>query len=194
MDGQEQSVAFTINGVATILKVERSWTLLYVIREVLGLTGTKYGCGTNDCGACKVLIDGKPRNSCTIPAKNVEGAAIVTIEGLQDQGRLSILQRSFVDAGAIQCGFCTPGMIVSATALLAMNPSPTEQEIREAFSNNLCRCTGYVKIVEAVQLAARRMAEIAGGAASLVSRDPAASADSASAATAETATAEVLHG
>lgn len=192
MDGQELSVAFTINGAATTLKVERSWTLLYVLREVLGLTGTKYGCGTNDCGACKVLIDGKPRNSCTIPAKNADGCRIVTIEGLQEKGRLSILQRSFVDAGAIQCGFCTPGMIVTATALLAGNPSPTEQEIRDAFANNLCRCTGYVNIVKAVALAARRMAEIADGADSLAAA--ASGAAGAAGSRAAPAAAEVHHG
>jgi carbon-monoxide dehydrogenase small subunit len=118
-----------------------------------------------------VLVDGKPRNSCTIPIKNVEGCAVVTIEGLQEGGKLNILQRSFVECGAIQCGFCTPGMIISATALLAANPAPTETEIREAFSNNLCRCTGYVKIVEAVKLAAVRMAEVRTGAETLAGKE-----------------------
>jgi carbon-monoxide dehydrogenase small subunit len=167
MDDGSTMVSFTINGVPAKVMAERSWTLLHVIREVLGLTGTKYGCGTNDCGACKVLIDGKPRNACVILARNVQGADIITIEGLQQDGELSILQRSFVDAGAIQCGFCTPGMIISATALLADNPDPTEAQIRAGFSNNLCRCTGYVKIVEAVQLAAGRMASVRQGAAGL---------------------------
>ncbi len=171
MEEQVQMVNFTVNGVPAAVRAERGWTLLHVLREVLGLTGTKYGCGTNDCGACKVLVDGKPRNSCTIPIKNVEGCEIVTIEGLQEGGKLNILQRSFVECGAIQCGFCTPGMIISATALLAANPAPTETEIREAFSNNLCRCTGYVKIVEAVKLAAVRMAEVRNGAAALAGKE-----------------------
>ncbi len=160
MEDTAGMVSFTVNGVPVTVRAERSWTLLHVLREVLGLTGTKYGCGTNDCGACKVLVDGKPRNSCVIPVKNVAGSEIVTIEGLQKDGELSILQRSFVDAGAIQCGFCTPGMIISATALLAGNPDPEEAAIRTALAGNLCRCTGYVKIVEAVKLAARRMAEV----------------------------------
>jgi len=141
------------------LQVRRKWTLLYLLREVLGLTGTKYGCGTNDCGACKVLVDGKAVNSCVIPAKNLDGKSVVTIEGLQENGQLNILQQAFVDAGAIQCGFCTPGMIISATALLRENPDPSEEEIRKALDGNLCRCTGYVNIVKAVILAAERMKE-----------------------------------
>ncbi|MFH2114974.1 MAG: (2Fe-2S)-binding protein [Spirochaetota bacterium] len=157
-------VSFMVNGVPAMVRAERTWTLLHVLREVLGLTGTKYGCGTNDCGACRVLVDGEPRNSCVIPVKNVAGSEIVTLEGLQKDGELCILQRSFVDAGAIQCGFCTPGMIVSSTALLAENPDPDETVIRAALAGNLCRCTGYVKIVEAVRLAARRMAEVRNGA------------------------------
>ncbi len=167
-DEQLRMVSFKINGLPVTLTVERAWTLLHLIREVLGLTGTKYGCGTGDCGACKVLIDGKPVNSCTVPANKAEGCEITTVEGLQNEGGLSILQRAFVDAGAIQCGFCTPGMIITGTALLASNPKPTERAIREAYSNNLCRCTGYVKIVEAVQMAAARMAE---GGADIVGSD-----------------------
>jgi carbon-monoxide dehydrogenase small subunit len=162
LDEQDRVVNFTVNGAPTSLRVRRAWTLLYVIRDVLGLTGTKYGCGAGDCGACKVLVDGKPRNSCVLPAYNVEACEITTIEGLQKSGELSILQRSFVEAGAIQCGFCSPGMIITGTALLATNPEPTEGEIREAFSNNLCRCTGYVKTVEAIQMAAARMAPLTG--------------------------------
>jgi carbon-monoxide dehydrogenase small subunit len=156
---QEHVVNFTLNGQPTSLRAQRAWTLLYTLRDVLGLTGTKYGCGTGDCGACKVLIDGKPRNSCAIPMFKVEGREVVTIEGLQENGELSLLQRSFKDAGAIQCGFCTPGMIITGTALLAENPAPSEREIREAYFNNLCRCTGYVKIVAAVQMAAMSMAQ-----------------------------------
>ncbi len=170
MVDQNRMVSFTINGVPTTLRVQRAWTLLHVIRDVLGLTGTKYGCGTGECGACKVLIDGKPRNSCTILANALEDCEIVTIEGLQEKGRLSILQRCFVDTGAIQCGFCTPGMIVTGTALLVSNPKPTEREIRESFSNNLCRCTGYVKIVEAVQMASHRMAQVRASAEDLAAK------------------------
>lgn len=155
-DQNDFTVSFTINGKREILRVRREWTLLHVIRDELSLTGTKYGCGTNDCGSCKVLINGEARNSCCIPANKIDGWDIVTIEGLQKNGKLNTLQQAFVDAGAIQCGFCTPGMIITATALLNNNPKPEESEIREAFSNNLCRCTGYVKIVEAVKLAAER--------------------------------------
>ena len=156
---QEQVVSFTLNGRPTSLRAQRAWTLLYTLRDVLGLTGTKYGCGTGDCGVCKVLIDGEPRNSCNLPVFKVEGKEVVTIEGLQVDGELSPLQRAFHDAGAIQCGFCTPGMIITGTALLAANPSPSEQEIRAAYSNNLCWCTGYVTIVAAVQMAAAGMAQ-----------------------------------
>lgn len=157
MEPTAQTISFLINGTKKTIQVERSWTFLYVLREILGLTGTKYGCGTGDCGACKILLNGEPKNSCTLPAFKADTCTIVTIEGIQEEGRLSILQQAFVDAGAIQCGFCTPGMIITGTALLRDNPNPSELEIRRAFSNNLCRCTGYVKIVEAVKLAARRI-------------------------------------
>ena len=160
MDDNSQTISCTINGNKKTLQVQRSWTLLYMLREALGLTGTKYGCGTGDCGACKVLLNGEPRNSCTLPAIKADSCTIVTIEGIQEEGRLSILQQAFVDSGAIQCGFCTPGMIITGTALLRDNPNPTESEIREAYANNLCRCTGYVKIVEAVQLASKRILAI----------------------------------
>lgn len=154
-----ESIELTINGRVYPLQIEKSWTLLYVLREVLDLTGTKCGCGTNDCGACRVIVDGEAKNSCCLLAKNLQGKQITTIEGLSDGLHLHPLQQAFIDAGAVQCGFCTPGMIMSAKALLDRNPDPTEAEIREALRYNLCRCTGYVKIVEAVQLAARRMRE-----------------------------------
>jgi len=157
MENVRQPITFILNGSSITVNVERSWTLLYLLREQLGLTGTKFGCGTGDCGACKVLVDGTARNSCTFPALKANGCTITTIEGIQEQGRLSILQQSFIEAGAIQCGFCTPGMIITGTALLRMNPHPTEQQIREAYVNNLCRCTGYVNIVKAVKMAAERM-------------------------------------
>lgn len=153
-----EQIELTINGENRQLLVERTWTLLYVLREVLDLTGTKCGCATNDCGACRVIVDGEARNSCVLMARNLQGARIETIEGLSRGGELHPIQQAFVDAGAVQCGFCTPGMIMSAKALLDANPDPSEEAIREALRPNLCRCTGYVKIVEAVRLAARRMA------------------------------------
>lgn len=151
------ALRLTVNGEVRQLLVDRRWTLLYVLRDVLDLTGSKYGCGTGDCGACKVLVDGEPTNSCTYLATRAAGKDIVTIEGLSAGDSLSPVQQAFVDAGAVQCGFCTPGMVISATALLRRKPSPTRQEIVDALDNNLCRCTGYVKIVEAIELAARRM-------------------------------------
>jgi aerobic carbon-monoxide dehydrogenase small subunit len=163
MAEQDFQITLTINGTEHYLSIKKKWTLLYVLREELGLTGTKYGCGTNDCGACKVLLDGKAVNSCLLLVKNLDGKSVVTIEGLQEDGRLNVLQQAFVDAGAIQCGFCTPGMIISSTALLQEKPDPTEEEIRQALSENLCRCTGYVNIIKAVQLAAKRMREANNG-------------------------------
>lgn len=152
-----RDITLHINGADHPLQIEDNWTLLYVLREVLNLTGTKYGCGTNDCGACKVLVDGVPRNSCVLPARNLEGADILTIEGVGHNGQLHPVQQAFVDTGAIQCGYCTPGMVMTSLALLAGNPDPSEEEILTALEGNLCRCTGYQKIVEAVQLTARRM-------------------------------------
>ena len=154
-----RDITLHINGTDPALQIEDNWTLLYVLREVLNLTGTKYGCGTNDCGACKVLVDGVPKNSCVLLARNLEGADILTIEGVSHDGHLHPVQQAFVDAGAIQCGYCTPGMVMTSLALLANNPDPSEDEILTALEGNLCRCTGYKKIVEAVQLTARRMRE-----------------------------------
>ncbi|KUO79019.1 MAG: (2Fe-2S)-binding protein [Desulfosporosinus sp. BRH_c37] len=128
--------------------------LIDILREVLGLTGTKEGCGEGECGACTVLMDGKPVNSCLVLAGQLNGHSITTIEGVSDGQELSKLQRAFVDAGAIQCGYCTPGMILSAKAVLDVNPQPTEEEIKRGLSGNICRCTGYQKIVKAVQIAA----------------------------------------
>lgn len=155
-------VDLTVNGRPYHLEVTRRETLLYVLREVLGLTGTKCGCGTNDCGACRVIVDGVAKNSCCVPARTLGGKRVETIEGLSDGLALHPIQQAFIDAGAVQCGFCTPGMIMSAKALLDQNPDPTEAEVREAIRPNLCRCTGYVKIVEAILLAARRMREDGG--------------------------------
>lgn len=152
-----QSIVLNINGVNRFLQIEPNWTLLYVVREILRLTGSKYGCGTGDCGACKMLVDGQAKNSCTLLARNMEGKKIVTIEGVSHGSRLHPVQQAFIDAGAIQCGFCTPGMVITTIALLSRNPEPSDREILEALDNNLCRCTGYKKIVEAVRLASRQM-------------------------------------
>jgi len=129
-------------------------TLLQVLREELELTGTKYGCGEGECGACSVILDGRVVNSCLVLAAECEGRAVLTIEGLRENGGLHPLQRAFVEHGAVQCGFCTPGMIMAAYALLQQNPAPSEQEVRRALEGNLCRCTGYRKIIDAVLAAA----------------------------------------
>lgn len=150
-------ICLHINGFDRQVQVEEKWTLLYVLREVLNLTGTKCGCKTGDCGACMVLIDGEAVTSCTQRASRLEGKEILTIEGMSDGEHLHPIQQAFIDAGAVQCGFCIPGMILSAKALLDKNPNPTEEEVRIGIDKNLCRCTGYEKIVEAILLAAKRM-------------------------------------
>lgn len=147
-------ISFLLNGEVQELEVQDHWSLLHLLREELGLTGTKEGCGSGECGACTVLVDGKAVNSCLYLAVEVEGKEVLTIEGLAaPDGTLHPLQRAFVEQGAIQCGFCTPGMIMSAKALLDENPSPTEEEIRHALAGNLCRCTGYLHILRAVRAA-----------------------------------------
>lgn len=150
-------ICLHINGFDRQVQVEEKWTLLYVLREVLNLTGTKCGCKTGDCGACMVLINGEAVTSCTQRASRLEGKEILTIEGMSDGEHLHPIQQAFIDAGAVQCGFCIPGMILSAKALLDKNPNPTEEEVRIGIDKNLCRCTGYEKIVEAILLAAKRM-------------------------------------
>jgi len=147
-------IQLTVNGELAEVAVDPNRTLLQVLREDLGLTGTKHGCGLGDCGACTVILDGQPVNSCLVLAVQANGSDVLTIEGLAENGKLHPLQQAFVEKGAIQCGFCSPGMILSAKALLDQNPKPTEKDIRMALSGNLCRCTGYQKIVEAVQAAA----------------------------------------
>lgn len=148
-----------VNGDAVRREVEADITLLSLLREVLGLTGTKWGCLTGDCGACTVLVDGEPVVSCLQLARQVEGREVTTIEGIDRDGGLDPVQAAFVANGASQCGFCTPGMILSIEALLRANPSPDEAEIREAVAGNLCRCTGYNKIVDAaLDAAAKRSA------------------------------------
>ncbi len=148
-------IQLTVNGQPVDAAVEPNRTLLQFLREDLGLTGTKHGCGLGDCGACTVILDGKPVNSGLVLAIQANGGEVLTIEGLAENGKLHPIQQAFVDKGAIQCGFCTPGMILSAKALLDANPNATEQEIRMAISGNLCRCTGYQKIVEAIGEAAK---------------------------------------
>ena len=150
-------ITLRINGEEHALRVAPSRTLLDVLRGELALTGTKNACNQGACGACTVLIDGLPMNACLLLAANITGRDIISVEGLGEGGKLSVMQQAFVDAGAIQCGFCMSGMIVSATALLADNPTPTRGEIRSALSGNLCRCSGYVRVVDAVQLAAERL-------------------------------------
>ncbi len=152
----KQTIELKVNGELYKVEIEPRRTLLEVLREKLGLTGTKEGCGKGDCGHCTVLIDGEPVYSCLTLAIEAQGHDIVTIEGLAEGGKLHPLQQAFVDYGAIQCGFCTPGMILAAKSLLDKNPDPTEDEIKEAISGNLCRCTGYVKIIDAIKAAAKQ--------------------------------------
>lgn len=151
-------ISFILNGSKVTVTVNGHSRLIDVLRRTLGLTGTKEACGDGECGACTVIVDGLAINSCLYPALEVEGKNVTTIEGLQGSGnKLSAIQQAFVDHGAIQCGFCTPGMIMSAKVLLDSNPDPSEEEIREALQGNLCRCTGYVQIVEAVKKAAIKL-------------------------------------
>ena len=143
-------IQLRVNGIAHEVEVEPTRTLLQVIREDLGLTGTKVGCERGECGSCTVLLNGLAVNSCLLPAMEADGKEILTIEGLARNGRLHPLQEKFIESGAIQCGFCTPGMILTAKALLDRIPHPTEGEIRHEIAGNYCRCTGYEKIVEAI--------------------------------------------
>lgn len=147
----------TVNGCELERAVAPNQTLLDLLRNDLGLTGTKQGCGEGDCGACVVLLDGLPVNACLVLALEAEGRSVETIEGVEVDGELHPVQQAFIDAGAVQCGYCTPAMVLVSKSLLARESSPTPQKIREALSGNLCRCTGYQKIIEAVQLAAERM-------------------------------------
>jgi carbon-monoxide dehydrogenase small subunit len=145
------TISVTVNGVVERLDVPSNMTLLQMLREELALTGTKNGCEAGECGACTVLVDGEPVNSCMVLAVEADGREVVTVEGLASDDGLSPLQEAFVEHNAVQCGFCTPGMLISAHALLARNPDPTEEEIKQTLVGNLCRCTGYVRIVDAIQ-------------------------------------------
>ncbi len=154
----KKSISFTLNGDPVQVEIEPHVTLLQVLRDHLELTGTKDGCGAGECGACTVILDGKTVNSCIFPAMEVEGRSVTTIEGLADaKGSLHPIQRAFIEQGAIQCGFCTPGMVLSAKALLDEKPKPTEDEIRDGIAGNLCRCTGYLQIIQAIKTASEKM-------------------------------------
>jgi len=153
----DPTIAFTLNGEPARATFAAHKTLLEVLREDLNLTGTKHGCELGECGTCAVLVDGVPVLSCLVLGLDVEGRSVTTVEGMADGPNLHPLQAAFADLGAAQCGYCTPGILLTAQALLAANPAPTRDEIREALAGNLCRCTGYIKIYEAVELAAARM-------------------------------------
>ena len=146
----QHSITLQVNGTTERATVLSNMTLLTILREVLVLTGTKNGCAAGECGACTVLMNGEPVNSCMVLAVEADGAEIVTVEGLAHDRKLDAIQQAFVDLTGVQCGFCTPGMLISARALLDRNPRPSESEIKDALRGNLCRCTGYTRIVEAV--------------------------------------------
>lgn len=153
----ENKYCFKVNGKHITVETSDTTTLLDILREDLGLTGTKQGCGKGECGACTVLLNGKAVNSCIIFVPQVDGQEVVTIEGLNEDPESKIIQEAFIDEGAVQCGFCTPGMIVSSKALLMKKKKPSKEDIREGLSGNLCRCTGYTKIIGAVEEASRRI-------------------------------------
>ena len=146
-----KTLDFILNGEACHTEIPEDATLLKVLRDILHLTGTTEGCGEGDCGACTVLVDGRSVNSCLFPAVQAEGCQVMTIEGVEAHPELARIQKAFVDYGAVQCGFCSPGMIMSTVALLQKNPKPTEEEIRRGLSGNICRCTGYQAMVDAIQ-------------------------------------------
>jgi len=153
----EQSISFQLNGKQTKVMIDPTETLLWVLRNHFGLTGTKFGCGMGFCGSCTVLIDNEPERSCMLPAGDIAGKKVVTIEGLAVNGKLHPVQKAFVEHDALQCGYCTPGMIMNATGLLLKNPSPSVEQIKVGMEDNLCRCGAHVRIVDAVQTAAKEM-------------------------------------
>ena len=150
-DRSKKTISVTVNGAEHTLTIPPDRVLLDMLREDLGLTGTKRGCGNGECGACSVIMDGVLVNSCLIPAMKANGSEILTVEGLGDEGGLHPIQEAFLEKGAVQCGFCTPGMLLAAKNLLDQNPHPSIEEIKKAISGNLCRCTGYTKIIEAIE-------------------------------------------
>ncbi|MFH0843479.1 MAG: (2Fe-2S)-binding protein [Bacteroidota bacterium] len=153
----EEKIRFKLNGKKTELTTDTSQTLLWVLRNQLGLTGTKYGCGIGFCGACTVLINDEPVRSCMVPLSEVAGKSIVTIEGLAEKGKLHPLQKAFIEHDALQCGFCTPGMLMTAAGLLEKNPNPSKEDIISGLEDNLCRCGAHNRIIDAVQTAAKEM-------------------------------------
>jgi carbon-monoxide dehydrogenase small subunit len=153
----KELIRLRVNGADVEVAVRPNATLLETLRDDLGLTGAKKGCGEGDCGACTVLLDGLPVSSCLVLAMQAHGHDILTVEGLAENGQLHPIQQAFVEAGGVQCGFCTPGMLMSAKSLLDSNPAPDDMQIREAIAGNLCRCTGYQKIVEAIRSAAETL-------------------------------------
>jgi carbon-monoxide dehydrogenase small subunit len=148
--------AFSVTGAPVEVEASGCRRLLYVLREDLGLTGTKEGCGEGECGACSVLVDGAVVDACLVPVSQVRGASVATVEGLAQEATLSVLQQAFLETGGAQCGICTPGMLMAAEAFLVSGAEATDENIREAIAGNLCRCTGYTKIIDAIALAARR--------------------------------------
>jgi len=153
----DETIRFQLNGEKTEITADPGHTLLWVLRNHFGLTGTKYGCGIGFCGACTVIIDNEAVRSCTLPVGDIAGKDVVTIEGLRKDGRLSPVQQAFVDHDALQCGFCTPGMIMNATALLTKNPDLSRQEIIDGMEDNFCRCGAHIRIIEAIETAAIKM-------------------------------------
>lgn len=153
------TISVTINGGLEQVVVPGNMTLMKMLREKLSMTGTKNGCSAGECGACTVLLNGEPVNSCMVLAAECDGASITTVEGLSGDKGLSLIQESIIHEGGVQCGFCTPGILLSARALLDRNPDPSEDEIKEAIVGNLCRCTGYVRIIDGVKRAAKEMAK-----------------------------------
>ena len=153
----EETIKFQLNGKKTEALIDTTQTLLWVLRNHFGLTGTKFGCGMGFCGSCTVLIDNQPVRSCQMSVGEVTGKKVVTIEGLATNGKLHPVQKAFAEHDALQCGYCTPGMIMNATGLLLKNPAPSVQEIRDGMENNLCRCGAHLRIVEAVQTASKEM-------------------------------------
>ncbi|KUK80767.1 (2Fe-2S)-binding protein [Mesotoga sp. B105.6.4] len=152
-------ISFILNNEKHTQEVREDMRLLDFLRDEMGLTGTKEGCGEGECGACTVIIDGKAVNSCLVLVPEIDGSEVVTVEGLSRSGELDPIQQTFIDEGAVQCGFCTPGMIMSAKALLDRNSAPSDEEIMEAIEGNLCRCTGYYKIIQAIRKAAESLAK-----------------------------------
>ena len=153
----DELIHFQLNDKKTEVLIDPEQTLLWVLRNHLGLTGTKFGCGIGSCGSCTVLVDNEPVRSCTLAMSDIAGKNILTIEGLAKDGQLHPVQKAFVEHDALQCGFCTPGMIMNATGLLIKNPSPTTRDIKEGMENNLCRCGAHTRIIEAVHTAAKEM-------------------------------------